>query len=703
MPTIKIVPMPGVLMPGPTGPQGPRGYQGETGLTGAMGPTGPAGSGSDAPSFIPLPDFLTYAEGRGHLPAINSNFGWNSQGLWFGDAAEGDSASYPVFTDFTIPQNSAVTVEFNVDWQDECSDIGVCIYLDGDTPQWAWGTNTSRISAQFDCLIPMIKGLTTDVQEQTNFITDPGMYHIRFIYNPAGGNKVTLELFSGTNTDNLISSIVLNETLDGAYRVGFASDNNGGRTYISDLSIMVDEDAPYTDTLQNGNSGGALDIADFVFTLDGDVSTMSIHNHDMEIRTTRDGDQDSDIGIYSADDIWIESTDTLRLSSTGDNVEIETSNEGSNTWRFEQNGNLTLPSGNAAISSGSNGTIITDSRTVTFYADYQDTSNGLGDTSSVVLPVNEDTQWFSNNAYYTSTITFADATSVQTIAIFDATSQGTAGMIFQWSSGNLTKTFEETFPLVITGNITAPKEHVALVAGPAEWQFDMDGGIHFPYGPSNARTGSGDVLRFALSSDQSIITGVAPTVTNPTAQRLVIAGQDGVDGDGYDGEGGDVYLWAGRGGGTTGGGGDIKIDGGNGAAGGQGGYVKIRGGYSDNADGGFVEINAGNSYTLNGGDVNIAAGSTFNGEGTAGGNVNINAGYSSSSWAGGSINLTTTASGKITLFGDGGEFINDSSNPGNQIATVSQLPTGATGSFVSSDNKTITVTNGIIVSIEEII
>jgi hypothetical protein len=32
MPTIKIVPMPGV--PGPAGPQGPRGYQGDPGVPG---------------------------------------------------------------------------------------------------------------------------------------------------------------------------------------------------------------------------------------------------------------------------------------------------------------------------------------------------------------------------------------------------------------------------------------------------------------------------------------------------------------------------------------------------------------------------------------------------------------------------------------------------------------------------------------------
>lgn len=52
MPTIKIVPFPGV--PGPAGERGPAGIPGQTGLTGPMGPAGPAGAagtnGSDGKS-----------------------------------------------------------------------------------------------------------------------------------------------------------------------------------------------------------------------------------------------------------------------------------------------------------------------------------------------------------------------------------------------------------------------------------------------------------------------------------------------------------------------------------------------------------------------------------------------------------------------------------------------------------------------------
>jgi hypothetical protein len=50
MPTVKIVPMPGVA--GPQGPQGLRGYQGETGLTGPVGPQGEQGPAGEFPSPV---------------------------------------------------------------------------------------------------------------------------------------------------------------------------------------------------------------------------------------------------------------------------------------------------------------------------------------------------------------------------------------------------------------------------------------------------------------------------------------------------------------------------------------------------------------------------------------------------------------------------------------------------------------------------
>jgi hypothetical protein len=50
MPTIKIVPFPGV--PGPQGPRGLQGIQGETGLTGPMGPAGQDAVASPETSYV---------------------------------------------------------------------------------------------------------------------------------------------------------------------------------------------------------------------------------------------------------------------------------------------------------------------------------------------------------------------------------------------------------------------------------------------------------------------------------------------------------------------------------------------------------------------------------------------------------------------------------------------------------------------------
>lgn len=62
--------------------------------------------------------------------------------------------------------------------------------------------------------------------------------------------------------------------------------------------------------------------------------------------------------------------------------------------------------------------------------------------------------------------------------------------------------------------------------------------------------------------------------------------------------------------------------------------------------------------------------------------------------------LGITSTHKVVLSGDTGEFLNDSSTASNQIATIGDLPTGATGTFTSQDGKIITVTNGIITGID---
>lgn len=137
-----------------------------------------------------------------------------------------------------------------------------------------------------------------------------------------------------------------------------------------------------------------------------------------------------------------------------------------------------------------------------------------------------------------------------------------------------------------------------------EWYFGPDGAITFPTLTVNLHNGgsqSGRVLQFADPDQQAIITGPAPANPGDNAQRLIIQGQNGGDG-----EGGDVYVWAGD---ADVDGGDIKIYAGNADSGseGYGGYVNIAGGSGYN-EGGHVHIDAGSSYNGDGGDVRIQAG-----------------------------------------------------------------------------------------------
>lgn len=118
----------------------------------------------------------------------------------------------------------------------------------------------------------------------------------------------------------------------------------------------------------------------------------------------------------------------------------------------------------------------------------------------------------------------------------------------------------------------------------------------------NTRTGTANTLTIGSGNTQSAITGpMAPSDTF-TAPRLVIAGRDSYfDGNtsSYLGEGGDLYLWAGKGDN----GGDIKIDAGDSLGINQeGGTIKIRAGHNNNTGGlgGFVHIESGYGSPTNG-------------------------------------------------------------------------------------------------------
>ena len=172
-------------------------------------------------------------------------------------------------------------------------------------------------------------------------------------------------------------------------------------------------------------------------------------------------------------------------------------------------------------------------------------------------------------------------------------------------------------------------------AGSFTWRFKPDGSVLFPTLQVNLHNGGnqqGQVLQFSNPNQQAIITGPAPAQPGYNAQRLIIQGQNGGDG-----EGGDVYLWAGD---SNSNGGDIKIYAGDAdAVPGNGGYINIDAG-NGYAQGGHISISAGHS-ALSGGNVSISAGSAS--QGTPG---NIQLSTSAGTW-------TLGSDGSLT-FPDGG-------------------------------------------------
>jgi hypothetical protein len=236
--------------------------------------------------------FLNWRTGTTHLPTLNTHFGWDSNGVWFTDAFDNENAvsSYPIFTDFTIAQNEPVIVEFDVDINSECSDMGVCVYVDGTDPEWDWDPNTTRIAAQFDCFNLTLNGRTTSETAEAG-VPGSGVYTVTFMYTPtAETDKVTVS-YKAQGSSEVIASLSLNEALPaGAYRVGFAADQDSSdvKTYMSHLLIDVNNgDGYYSSDLQQGTSGST---SDSVTTGDFDFNdnVMSTEDVNMRIQAKRD-------------------------------------------------------------------------------------------------------------------------------------------------------------------------------------------------------------------------------------------------------------------------------------------------------------------------------------------------------------------------------------------------------------------------------
>jgi hypothetical protein len=401
MPTIKIVPMPGVSVPGPQGPQGPVGPAGSNGTKGAgfepvtlelNGPVGffrnPNGAISEAWNFATNVRVSSFSNRdkyiEGYILSINH---------------EGGTVRVDVLRDFTGD-------DYINDWVME---------LTGERGADGDGFN--------------FRGA---------WVTD------------------TLYLKNDVVTQN-------------------------GSSYIANYDYQ-DTSGPYLDgdlwaTLalkgQDGSGGGG-DTADFIFTSNEGQSVISLPgDKGMKI----EAGVDSDLYLTAGDDLYIQTLgqgDDIHLNAA-DDIRFTTNNEDSAfssvpTWRMNSEGRFELP-GNGYISNPYAETVTTQTYTVSFSDNYLNNQSGLSQAYAVYLPVISDSSWFVNNFNITSpvTITFADSTTTTTVAIYDATSQGTPAVIFQWDDQERNKTFAETFPLTISAQYNNISYGASTIELDPEW------------------------------------------------------------------------------------------------------------------------------------------------------------------------------------------------------------------------------------------
>jgi hypothetical protein len=346
----------------------------------------------------------------------------------------------------------------------------------------------------------------------------------------------------------------------------------------------------------------------------------------------------------------------LNNSQSGNAVIVTGNNTSAYNWSFDNTGNLTAPNKVTANSVTLKNT--DDFAQIVFSNDGGSTNNGQikvdGGTNMVISSASN----FSVKRAGSDRISVTDTTSDLSAATNVRIQSNETGSAYTWS-------------------------------------FNSDASVLFPYQPTNQRTGSGEALVFAKSANQKVIATAPGDVGQPTVSRLVIAGGDGFE----SGEGGDIYLWAGKSGvGVAGGsgGGDIKIDAGEALNSAQGGTIKIRAGDSydqgiGGGTGGFIEIYAGSGNI--GAEVDIRSGSGNSQVNS--GNVTITTPFGGT-WRFDQYGNTSFPSGIVfsgtDLIAAGGNYIELASNNGNTYVGVDNA-----NAFIQTDfaNNNYTWTFGV--------
>lgn len=280
--------------------------------------------------------------------------------------------------------------------------------------------------------------------------------------------------------------------------------------------------------------GSGANIADFIFTNDSENTGRSIISLPGDKGMTIEAGVDSDLYITAGDDLYIQTLgqgDDIHLNAA-DDIRFTTNNEDSAnepipTWRMNSEGLFELP-GDGYISNPYAETITPQTNVVIYYDNYLNDQSGLNQANSVLLPVDGNTLWFVGNNNITSpvVVTFADSTSAQLVAIYDATSQGTPAIVFQWNDQDRTKTYAETFPLTISADYNQITYGPSVIVLDPQWIGNDQKLVIDATAPNHIHVRAGGTID---ASTADLILGGENTnvVVSDGQQSVVIKGDNG--------------------------------------------------------------------------------------------------------------------------------------------------------------------------------
>lgn len=190
---------------------------------------------------------------------LNINYGWDANGVWFsGDAdLNFNSGNYPIFFANSFTSTDKIDISFKFEFNQNCADVSVAIWSNSQIPQFSWDSNASRIACQYDCNgIALITGQQAGADTSISLVQG-NTYKAQLIYDPNDAPNITFNTYD--DQDNLLYTVTLDETLlaNENYTFGFTADQDNLtlRTYIHDLTVLVNDSPYYSNTLQSGNSG----------------------------------------------------------------------------------------------------------------------------------------------------------------------------------------------------------------------------------------------------------------------------------------------------------------------------------------------------------------------------------------------------------------------------------------------------------------